>query len=231
MLIDIHTHNLDDETSELVHYCHADLSKPLPCHLNFQKTKVCIGLHPWFLPSSLESGVALLNQWRDKLLSLNIDNWVFGECGLDRVKGPDLSFQLEFLKIQIEWAQDHNKPLIILHCVKAFQEMDKVIKDHHFKGGFIFHDFRGNWIITQQLLKNPKVYFSLGGLLFVREHSQKQIELIKNIPIERIFFETDDSKREIKELYERFANLRDMEFNDLVIQIKRNYQQLINVAN
>ena len=65
----------------------------------------------------------------------------------------------------------------------------------------------------------------------MREHSQKQIELIKNIPIERIFFETDDSKREIKELYERFANLRDMEFNDLVIQIKRNYQQLINVEN
>ena len=74
MLIDIHTHNLDDETSELEHYCHADLSTPLPCHLNFQKTKVCIGLHPWFLPSSLESGVALLNQWRDKLLSLNMNN-------------------------------------------------------------------------------------------------------------------------------------------------------------
>lgn len=101
-------------------------SKPVQRFQPGNKTgKYSAGLHPWYID---ETG------WKtsfEALKQFSLQNQVIaiGECGLDKVCKTSFSLQQEVFIAQLLWANEINKPLII-HCVKAFDEILGLLKKH-----------------------------------------------------------------------------------------------------
>ena len=113
-----------------------------------------IGLHPWFLNEKTVAQQLLL---MEKML-LHADCIAVGECGLDKVTTTAFSLQKEVFIKQILLAEKHQKPVII-HCVKAFQEIIGIKKVYQPKQVWLVHGFRKNLPVAQSLLKNGILCF------------------------------------------------------------------------
>ncbi len=211
--IDIHTHKpsnnhisiniLDSKDNLLKH------------DLDF---KFCFGIHPWHIEQ------VNFDQFRQDLTSLKSHKNFFalGECGLDRVSEVDFCKQETVLKKQVELAKELNINILIIHCVRAYNECFKILKDLEYKGKIIFHGFNGN-IETVQMLQKLDTYFSFGHLILRPSKAQK---VLPKIDTNRIFFETDDSQHTISEIYEHAQTIIGVSTNQLVSIVKTNYQSL-----
>jgi TatD DNase family protein len=69
--------------------------------------------------------------------------FALGECGLDKITASDFELQKVVFKKQIQLSEKHQKPLII-HCVKAHQELIEIKKELKPKQVWIFHGFNTN---------------------------------------------------------------------------------------
>jgi TatD DNase family protein len=158
------------------------------------------GLHPWFIEQSFDDN-AIFNLFSNpKVLAI-------GECGLDRLK-PQFDLQIEVFKKQFFIANNLSKPLI-LHVVKAYDEIELLIRTT--KVPIILHQYLGNEIQTSRFLSNKLVYFSFGKNL---NHS-KTISALNQIPLNRIFLETDISSKHIKDIYNEFSAISQIDLNKL----------------
>ena len=93
------------------------------------------------------------------------------------------------------------------------------------KQPWIFHDFNGNEQIIKRLVKD-NCYLSLGKN-FLKE-SSKIRKATDSVPLQSLFFETDEMKIRISEIYQTFATLRKIELNELTQQIRTNFKSLID---
>ncbi|MBL7890955.1 MAG: TatD family hydrolase [Bacteroidia bacterium] len=157
-----------------------------------------IGLHPWYLNadtmsedlSSLEKHAALKN-----VITI-------GECGLDKLCPTDWKLQKKAFIQQIEIAEKLKKPMII-HCVKAFNELIETKKELKVKTPMIVHGYNNNKHIAEQLLNNG-FYFSFGKALLKADSNASA--LIGTLPKERIFLETDDADISITTIFDAAAS-------------------------
>ena len=143
-----------------------------------------------------------------------------GETGLDKTL-PHFDLQLKFFKEHLNLAKRLQKPLII-HCVKALEEVKKTLIELEFNFPFLFHGANFN---EQQILglKDFNYYIGLGHLQFTKSCKIQKAKM--SIPIEKIFFETDDQDLyDIKAIYTKYANDCQIEMNQLKDQIYQNYK-------
>ncbi|MBR8536812.1 TatD family hydrolase [Carboxylicivirga sediminis] len=176
------------------------------------------GLHPWHINQSSKE---LLNSIKphENLLAI-------GECGLDKLRGPDLSIQKEVFIAQIELSEHLCLPLII-HCVKAYSEIIQLRKDLHPSQPWIFHGFNASKETMEQALKHG-FYFSVGASL-LKKHS-KVLQSLPFIPHNRLFLETDDNPQlRIESIYEKASNVLNLELIQLQEIIQDNFKYLFNV--
>lgn len=180
-LIDIHTHNPSGDLSRIE-------VKVFNTYKDVKETpfKYCISAHPWFLENfDVEEFKKCLKE------HLNIDSFfALGEIGLDRIKGIKYSKQIEIFKKLIDFSIEYNIPRIVIHSVKANEDIYKILKDKNFKAQVIFHDFNENEQITKKLL-SLNSYFSFGSN-FLKDNA-KASKTFPFIPKERVFFETDEN--------------------------------------
>lgn len=226
MKIDIHSHSpstSSDSDSEsylnkdIQIYCHADFREPLPK----AGGPFCLGLHPWFLPADEEEKRFAFSLLEESLTDNNF--FALGECGLDRLKGGPLETQEELFKEQLILAEKHSLSRVIIHCVRAYPDLQKIINQDLYSGIYILHDYGANADITKQLLKNPKIFFSLGRALTRDKFVKESLPLLRR---ERIFLETDDDSVTIETRYQQLAELWKMSVVDLESCISRNYHQI-----
>ncbi len=179
-----------------------------------------LGVHPWWVD---EISKVDFFEIYEKLS--NHPNYLgLGEIGLDRTRVENWQKQIELFEFQLKLANDYNESFIIIHCVRAFNEVIKYIKKDNYKGEVIFHDYHGNESITKDFIKRD-YYFSLGKkLLHESEHFHKSIELI---PLDRLFIESDDNEGiEVELIYEKLANLKSIS----IIELKEHiYKNLIRI--
>lgn len=213
--IDIHRHT--PPTKELGHTVislnlnHLQGEKPD----NFPFT---VGLHPWWI-KEIDTHQALL---RIKELSQLPNYLCMGEMGLDRAIETDFNLQIEVFTSQIELAKMLSPRAIVIHCVRAFNEIISVINKTQYAGKLIFHDYNAGEDITLDLIKRGH-YFSFGRHLF--NEKTKAFKVFKSIPLSQIFLETDDwSEVEMANVYQKAAELRSIEVSQLELQIERNFQ-------
>lgn len=178
------------------------------------------GLHPWHadrLPKE---------QIRKKLSELINSKLILavGEAGIDRLKGPDIETQLESFKIQIEIAEEFNLPLII-HSVKAHNEVLKLRKEYKPKVPWVIHHFNGSKQMAFDLIDHG---FYLSVSHHIRNEHAKLSSYFNELPIKKIFLETDDFRVEIKDLYHIAAEKLDMGLEGLKKQFMLNLKTLIN---
>ena len=177
------------------------------------KRKVSLGLHPWYLrDQDFEWQLADLKRNVSKPEVLAI-----GECGLDKRFGSDWALQLSAFREQILLAEKLNKPLII-HCVKAFDEVLLLLEQVTVP--VIFHGIN-NKLSTVQRVIDSGHYLSFGKSIIGFNMALQ--ETFRATPIDRIFLETDDSEKDIHEIYKSAALLRGISEKEIVLQIETNF--------
>jgi len=208
-MIDIHTHQKPSNNFFIQSY----YEEPKKIDKHFS-----IGIHPWYLEKLNIS--TLIDYWNHPLCL------AIGEIGLDRVKKENWINQIQIFKGQLKLAPK-DKP-IILHCVKAYNEIVQILKELNIENPCIFHDFNASTEMTTQLLKSNQFYFSYGKSLF-RDKS-KGLDSLEMIPIDRIFLETDESNLSIDSIYLKFSQIKSLDLDILVEKIEDNFSSIFSAS-
>ncbi len=187
-LFDLHTHN-STACKSSAHKCLAILNT-LPSDydnaiFNDVSSFFSCGIHPWY-SDDWKRQMKLLKEisTHNKLVAI-------GEAGLDRLRGVDLALQIEIFSAQIVLSESIKKPLII-HCVRAWDVLLSIYQEMKPTQSWIVHGFRGKPALAKQLL-DKGMYISIGEYY----NPQTVIE----IPIDRLFCETDESSLSIFDVY------------------------------
>ncbi len=177
---------------------------------------VSLGLHPWHVHKT-DFAVALvqIEQYHNNIIAI-------GECGLDRAIQTPVDVQLNAFQKQIELAITYQLPVIV-HCVKAYSDFAAIAKQYP-QVSFVLHGFSGNAAILQMLLAFENVFFSMGKYLFNPLSNASLI--IKDVPLNRLFLETDTSRYYIDEVYIQAAQILQVEETVLKNQIFHNFALL-----
>ncbi|MFZ9187070.1 MAG: TatD family hydrolase [Algoriphagus sp.] len=159
-----------------------------------EEVHVSVGIHPWEVDSNWESDF-------EKIKREVVHNpfvLAIGEAGVDRLKGPDITLQKDAFYAQARAAAELGIPLI-LHCVKSHDLLLEYLKSAKNPPCIIWHGWNQKPALAGQLLPFP-VFFSFGKqLLFADSNAAKWLAAC---PLDRVFFETDDSDLEIDSIYQ-----------------------------
>lgn len=213
MYINIHTHQPVAANEWAIQNFYKD----------FEKTTIAgrysIGLHPWYID---ENWLAQMDEIKDWSKHSNVI--AIGECGLDKVCKVDFSLQQEVFRAQVQLANSIRKPLII-HCVRAWEEILHLLELQKNKVPVIFHGFNKNLVLAQKII-------SLGYYLSFGKSLQKPVmkALLAALPVNKIFLETDDAAISIMEIYEEAAAAFSIDVNSLVLQMQKNAATVFGAA-
>ena len=177
-----------------------------------------IGLHPWYLQDHD------LNFNKLKQYAAYPNVLAIGECGLDRTCNSDFEIQEITFRKQIILAKVLSKPLV-LHCVKSYNDVLRMLKEQKFNQAVIFHGYNKNATLAKQLVQQG-FYISFGATLL--KNPKKMEQVLNSISIESLFLETDDTDISIIEIYLQAANLLHINLQNLILQIEHNFQKAFN---
>lgn len=199
MYVDIHTH-VDNQSVTKI-----------DDDFNGEKTLISIGVHPWDVESfDFSQTMRMLYDFVK-----NNDVFAIGEVGLDKVHKETFEKQQEVFLEMIRLSESYEKPMII-HCVRAYSEIIETRKRTKARMPWVIHGFSSSVETMQQLLSHG-MYISLGEILYRNEN--QAVKLLKNIPPDRLFLETDVSGRDIRDVYNKAASLMGCEVEFLCRQI------------
>lgn len=206
----IHTHSVSSLTEDNRHLCIVNRIIRADQSLDENVNSYCsIGIHPWYITDEDY-------QWDLLLQEIECKNVVaLGEAGLDKLSAVDLSRQICIFRKQAVLAQERNLPLII-HCVKAWDELLQVYKEIKPDNDWIIHGFRGNGIQAKQLIRTGyKLSF---GLYF-------NPEAVSAAWPDNLFTETDDKKVPIESVYNGLISSLTIPLSDFGKQVYKNVTQ------
>ena len=203
MFVDIHTHIDNQSVIKIVSE-------------NFEeKILLTEGVHPWEV-DGYDKEVP-----RD-LRSLGMTALAVGEVGLDKAHKETFDKQVEVFEEMIKLSETLRKPVIV-HCVRAYSEIIEMRKKTKATMPWVMHGFNSSVETMRQLLKHD-IYISLGEILYRNEN--QAVKILKDIPVERLFLETDVSGRDIRDVYAKAASLMGCEVEFLCNKIFENYGRL-----
>ncbi len=213
--INLHTHSLHIDNSIFI------LNNRFGYHQELNtSTLFSIGIHPW----DIELLSPLYLKDLEKLIT-HSNCLAIGECGLDKLKSTPLDTQKQLFETQLQLAIKYKKPVII-HCVKAFDELIEICNPYFTKIPLIIHGFNKSEHLAQQLI-DKGFYLSLHHQIILKSDFD-----IQSLPLNKLFFETDnDPHLLIQEVYEAFALKLNMELDVLKEKINRNFELLFYDTN
>lgn len=197
--IDIHTHHAPQLPGKAIVNCFPQDFSPQAGGW------YSVGVHPWHASSAVQSThlEALLHH--PQVLAV-------GEAGLDKLSTTPISLQMEIFELQARLAEQVGKPLII-HLVKATDELLKIKQRVQPRQPWIIHGFRGKATLAKE-------YIAHGLCLSFGEKYQE--EALRIVPPERLFLETDESIVPIDQIYQRAAQARNASLQRLQECINHN---------
>ena len=246
--------------------CEKDFQQNLEISLNkelLQKNNITkiiygIGYHPWSLNYPLTNSEKWFDEWKEyiqeKLVKNNIKFFI-GEIGIDggKIKKTfSLDNQIEIFKKQLSYANDNNL-LVHIHCVYEWDKLYKIMSNMNLDNliknkKILLHSFQGK---TKHINKfnNLNVYYSISSGCFTTGN----YEMLKNLPLDKILFESDspsmfnkavyddeknyshfysenkknNSPESIKYLCGKLAELRGMKFEDLAKNVYNNSLEIL----
>lgn len=179
-----------------------------------------VGIHPWQIENQIEDN--LFQQLKQMLQQENII--ALGESGLDRAINTPFEKQIPVFRKQAELAEQMKIPLII-HAVRSQPEIIRIRKEIKASQKWIVHGFTGNAFEAEQLINNG-FSISVGSKLL---HPNSIIsKFLHQIPVDRIFFETDESEILIETIYEFASSILKLSVTDLQKQIFVNFTSHFN---
>lgn len=179
------------------------------------------GLHPWYINEmTYEDDLRKLEIKADEKRCIAI-----GECGLDKLSKVNFDLQQKVFEEEIRIANYYKKPLII-HCVKAFNELVNCLNLGNNEVPVIIHGFNNNENIARVLLTHG-CYFSFGKALLGYESNAAKA--LKNIGRKNFLLETDDSDISIKYIYRKAAEILGVDEEIVKQQVQSNFETLFKI--
>lgn len=209
--INIHTHNLRNSLDVISIY-NLKQEESIPNAL------FSIGVHPWHInPLNYYAQIKKMEN------SISNENAIFiGECGLDKLKCSDFKLQQTVFQLQINLAIKFQKPMI-LHCVKAFDEILVLIKNKVAPEKVIFHGFHKSPEMAFDLTsKNYSI--SLGKSLFLQPDRMRTV--FEKVDPNKLFFETDDSDYLIEDIYQKASEISGRSIEFWKQQVFENFERM-----
>lgn len=185
MIKDIHTHRIDAREAVI---------SVNPWEFNpVEGLYYSVGIHPWQVGRATDADFDRLAECArsDNVLMI-------GECGIDKLRGGDLPMQMSVLERHIALSEQVCKPLV-LHCVRASNELCRLRRQLRPSMPWIVHGFRGNARVASQLL-DAGFYLSYG--------ERFNPEALAITPADHLLAETDESLLPIDEIHRRLAASR-----------------------
>lgn len=175
-----------------------------------------IGLHPWYIAADWEKELEQLKHY-----AIHPHVKAMGECGLDKVCSTDFTLQQQVFEKQIQLANSVKRPLI-LHCVKAYEEVLQQLKPATVP--VVFHGFNKSKELALQII-HAGYYLSFGKAL-LQPHMQ---EVVKRIPLDKLFLETDAAAEPIETIYRTAAAILSIDEVSLSLQLQKNAAAVFNL--
>jgi TatD DNase family protein len=199
---DIHSHK-SSENDDVITIYSIDLGLQRNAVFSTEEVKnrplelFSAGIHPWHPDASKILELKALAKLKNVV--------AIGEAGLDKLKN-DFEIQKQLFEIQVQIAEETGKPMII-HCVRAWNELLEMKRRFKPSVTWIIHGFRGNAVLASQLMNNG-LYLSFGKN-FHPEALKKAWEM------KRLLIETDDNDVDIREVYDNIAEILSLSISEL----------------
>lgn len=193
---------------------------------------ISYGIHPWGLIDKKEERDFIEKAAGECRLN------AIGEFGFDFFSSKseeDIRLQTEYFVFQAEIASRFNLPTV-LHIRKGYDVLFRHINLLKDIKAVVFHSFSGSAEDVKWLLKKGvNAFFSFGTPLL--NNHIKAINVFRDITVDRLLLETDapfqplkgnavTSVREILKVYEKAAQIRNMEQYFLAQKIGENFKSL-----
>jgi len=170
-----------------------------------------VGFHPYNVGKYEEEET--LNKVR--LATENPRVLAIGEIGLDKAIEAPLEDQMRIFEKQMEIAEYVDMP-VILHVVRAFNELIAFSNAHKPSVPMIIHGYNGSREMAADLIKAG---FDISfGQAIAGEHS-KIVEAMLEVPLDRLFLETDEGDVDIREIYQIAAEVKGVSVDALRVQV------------
>jgi TatD DNase family protein len=171
------------------------------------------GIHPWFVNKNIPIEKLEYDLQHPKCIAL-------GEIGLDKICGTDFNLQRKVFIQQIELSEKYNLPVII-HCVRASNELVELKKEIKPTQHWIWHGFN-KVNILQQILEN-EIIPSFGESILKNESLRNELVNLKS---NLFLLETDTSIFSIETIYKTVAILRNQSINSLQKEQITNFERI-----
>lgn len=145
-----------------------------------------IGFHPTSVDADWKARLAAVRRWLDSPQTF----YGIGEVGLDLYWDKTYKKeQMQALEIQIEWALEHDLPLVV-HCREAYPELFEVLAPYKNTGlRGIFHSFTGTEEEAARLLEYTGFLLGINGVVTFKKSVLPSV--LPHVPLGRIVLETD----------------------------------------
>ena len=208
--INIHTHHLSKDNGVFLFNNRFGFDTELYLEKYFS-----IGIHPW------DADLQVSTSDFEKIIQ-HPNCLAIGECGLDKVIDVDLELQKNIFISQLDLAVKFQKPVLI-HCVKAFDELIKICSSYHSKIPLVIHGFNKSFQLAKQLT-DKGFYISLNHSVFKKEDVDFDV-----LPLEKLFLETDNNEFIlIEDVYKAAAASFHINTDDLKEKIYSNFTTIFN---
>jgi TatD DNase family protein len=175
-----------------------------------------IGVHPWHVDAK---SMEYVYEYASLPAIVAI-----GETGLDKLSAKDeygFRLQQELFSAHAALSEEVQKPLII-HCVKAWEELLYIRKTIQPAIPWIIHGFRGKDPLASQLI-NAGLYLSFG-----KYYHKEALKVAWQK--ERLLTETETENADIRNIYKQIANDLDISKEDLSEEIARFFKTRILIS-
>lgn len=206
-ILDIHTHHYSSHPEKAI-YAYAMKDMPFREKVNYCSA----GIHPWFLTrEDFQAQLDWLSEsvQRPEVIAL-------GEAGLDKLTITPFDLQVKVFREVIEFADKVGKPLII-HAVRASNEIIALKKEYKPHNPWIIHGFRGKKEIAEAYLRQG-ICLSFGD-----RFQEKALEAVS---LDHLFLETDESLEPIESIYRRIAEVYGITSEELVELVQQNIRNI-----
>ncbi|MDR2969061.1 MAG: TatD family hydrolase [Tannerellaceae bacterium] len=201
----IHTHQPSGEPGvvEIVNVIIKDQADEMKeCSARYRS----FGIHPWYI-GNVEEQMEKLKTFVSLPGTVAV-----GEAGLDKAATTSFDLQQKVFRAQALLAESAEKPLII-HCVKAWQELLAVKKEIKPSMPWIVHGFRGNAELAEQLIARG-LYLSFG--------SRFNSPALRKAWPNRLLPETDETGVGIRTVYQQLADALALPVDALASELAEN---------
>jgi TatD DNase family protein len=203
-MFDCHTHQVKSSTNSIVN----SGLKELNSHF------FSYGIHPYTVEKEK------FDFKEAKKSTRHANCLAIGEIGLDKGIQVSLELQIKVFKEQIALSEEVGLPVII-HCVKAWNEIQQIKRELKPKQFWIFHGLSKASLLGEVIKED--LYISIGANILTNQKLQNALHLI---PKEKLLIETDEAEVEISIIYQKVSEIKGISLQTLTKNIEQNFKNV-----